>query len=1025
MAIGHKLSLRLFLEGVEVPCIGAAVSSAPNSPATASIQIIATNEIFNILPRTVVHLFFYDFVDATNPISQVKKGNQYKGGIISNTVRENPQVGRSSPRSAPPSQDESPSTLLSEEQKLYSQYKVLFMGEVQGIQFVKDPGNRSVILTCVDFSNYWDTTYQYNFNGSIIGGRREAAFIGANANLFTSPLGHGEGTISALLRSKSVNFPKLKGLLAGIVRVLESIGGCYYTENGFKGANPFCSIAELRLKLLQQISAVEADTSTANLFSEKTFAAWMNRSIGGLGKLVTFRGLIQVMERFIYHEVYPLPSPMFLPEQVQNKQVTTNINLIQDPSSALFAGRVTDVLNAAVKLQVALQPFLQELSSGFSSTSSGAEVLGAVSSLNGLYRLLADVRPPSKFPGLSAKVQVIGRLVSHVKNQLRYTGSSVNVATPSKVQNAYRDLVKIITLCEEILGKSVRRARVITSSKVARVNNQIFRPDIWYAPPPRCNVLFPELYNSLQWSRNFMREVSRLELQSTNAILGDNALFNARYYAPDVPDMRRGVKLSERAFGQLIMAHELYTGIIPMYEKMTELNLFGMQSKGNDAILQMKVGYGQRAVNHQYFKHRFSSRAMQATGRFNPWVVPGFPTLIVDRPLTQEQLYEAGAAKNVAELQEIVAPQLLGTCIQVNHNVSQQGGETSYVFAQARVHRETAEYLGVDNVYVSKAVGNATRYSVIFSRSEEVPKKGSVGPLGGTVAKDPEEVTAQFVGKTKLLYPRNVVSYRMEFPTSGSAPRAYKVVERITRRTKRNLQNVPIEDAIRPPWIWKGWHNAEIGETYESLIGTDSIVDVSGFDVADDPFEQAPSNEGTELVGDSEPGAVVYNPNDQEFKTLITLETDVPEAAQPVVARPRINRISTNDQQTVEASVDVLVKLYSTIRAQGLDVGNFIRMYTWRPIATMLDILGSPDLTYREDGAGHVVVATGTEGFHSRAFGDRAGLFGLVNPQVTKVLGLSEKKNHAALASLDVRPDRRQVIKTYVYELNNSRGLLG
>jgi hypothetical protein len=102
---------------------------------------------------------------------------------------------------------------------------MMFMGELQAISFQKDAGNRAIVLSCVDFSNYWDTTYQYNFKGSLFGGRRHAAFIGANANFFTSPLGHGTGTVSALLNGKSVNFPDLTGLLAGIIRMLEALAG--------------------------------------------------------------------------------------------------------------------------------------------------------------------------------------------------------------------------------------------------------------------------------------------------------------------------------------------------------------------------------------------------------------------------------------------------------------------------------------------------------------------------------------------------------------------------------------------------------------------------------------------------------------------------------------------------------------------------------------------------------------------------------------------------------------------------------
>ena len=57
MPIGHKLGLRLFLEGIEVPVISAQIQIVADAPAAASIQIIATNASLDFLPRTMVHLF--------------------------------------------------------------------------------------------------------------------------------------------------------------------------------------------------------------------------------------------------------------------------------------------------------------------------------------------------------------------------------------------------------------------------------------------------------------------------------------------------------------------------------------------------------------------------------------------------------------------------------------------------------------------------------------------------------------------------------------------------------------------------------------------------------------------------------------------------------------------------------------------------------------------------------------------------------------------------------------------------------
>ena len=71
---------------------------------------------------------------------------------------------------------------------------------------------------------------------------------------------------------------------------------------------------------------------------------------------------------------------------------------------------------------------------------------------------------------------------------------------------------------------------------------------------------------------------------------------------------------------------------------------------------------------------------------------------------------------------------------------------------------------------------------------------------------------------------------------------------------------------------------------------------------------------------------------------------------------------------------------------------------------------------------------TGTEGFHSRAFGDEANLAGLVNAKVHHILGLDVKKDHTTLMRLDTRQRKWQAVKDYVDELtgdNGSRGLLG
>src|SRR6185369_5336666 len=76
----------------------------------------------------------------------------------------------------------------------------------------------------------------------------------------------------------------------------------------------------------------------------------------------------------------------------------------------------------------------------------------------------------------------------------------------------------------------------------AQLFNQLFLPDAFFASPPRCNIIFPDQYTSLSYSRNFMREISRICLQGGLGIIANGAkgaeLFTSHYLAPDIKDVR-------------------------------------------------------------------------------------------------------------------------------------------------------------------------------------------------------------------------------------------------------------------------------------------------------------------------------------------------------------------------------------------------------------------------------------------------------------------------------------------------------
>lgn len=1069
MAQGHQLHLRLFLEGIEVPVISATVQMAANTPAAAVIQVIATDKVLDLFPRTVVHLFFYDYIaQSTSP--GVAGGDDYRDWFNSH-------------------------------------YRLLFMGELTQIQFQKSSGQRAVTLQCMDFSNYWDTTYQYNFNGSLFGGRRHAAFIGANSNFFNSPLGHGVGTIARLLNGRSANYPELRGLLAGVVRMLEAIGGSYYGRNTFRGCNDFSSIAELRVKVLQQITAAEKDDSTARLFARKAFNMWMNRASQGLGKLVTFRGLLKMLFGFIFHEVYPCPAAKYVDSGKRKEKRRYSVPLSKIKKYKGFMSKANSALNMVIIAQVNLEAWRKDKSvpdRNFVRNSTSTYVkswITADRSVNQLYAQgIAIGVPVAK--DLQNAQQDMKKIKSYSTNKggvLSANWSGNNGEQRGTLDRNYSAIKRLYARVEaslkSILGKKQGRTSTATVQTQPRVNNQIFRPDIYFSAPPRCNVLFPETYDQFGFSRNYLREVSRMELQTHNEILGNSALFNGRYYAPNVEDVRRGVKLSSRRFARLIMEHELYTGIIPMFENMSEANLFAMRS-GKVSKSGAKVGYAQRAVNFQYFKYRFDARTMEASGRFNPMFVPGFPSLIIDKymdltnlELSAQPLKKLGKYLEVTVdkdttrgelLRKLVSPQYLGVCSSLQHSVSQDGGRSNYQFMQARVHREGTEYLGVDKPDAWKVVSD-TRKSKVIAGMKTLPwAKGNRGPFGGTITKS-RDVSKKYKGKL-LSMPGERGKFKVgdEYPAwlfrglKGALTKyeqqnakveiaAFEVTEGGVRRERATV-DMPIEEAICPPWIWDGWRVPKISKTYEQLFDTTAITDVAGFSAGADKFyvgqdDQAAISSQKGITKGGKKKQPAATGTDQRSESLTQAGTN------------QVGVLNQEKERSVETSIDFLVRAYSFVKVNNLDVGDFLRAYSWRPIATMIQILGSADLkitkvettqtkavkkkylrkkarvsTYTDAKGvthtrerskaiyGHKWVkrkvtkitykAEGTEGFHSRAFGDVEDLFGLVSPTVTRVLKLSSNRRKVA-ARLDVRKRRREVVRSYVAELTHSKGLIG
>jgi len=1009
----QQLKLRLFLEGVEVPVISASVQAAPNSPAVCSIQIPPLPEGTRFLPRTLVHLYFLDFYEAQSPL--ISK----RGPSIGAKNQNNPTAYEQSLIAAKSNGLDSEADDVTNHR-----YKLLFGGEVVGWQWTKNAVNRSLVLQCQDWSNYWDYAYQWN-NTDLFGPGLKAMFSGGGTSLFTDFLEDEGQAIIKIIQQPSSQYPKLKGLLGGLIHLLEAVGGSYYYGKQFAGENLFFSLAELRLHITQMITAYEADPTASRLLNADGYDGLFGRTLGGLGQQVSIRQAINALTPIIFHETYPIPTPLYVPGTGGTVSGSVRKDIKGDPRFSGFAATSTAVVATLEDIKTSLSiPFTNSVAMVDAQRALIKRFQNVEVSIKGRINQIRDkqIQPLKGF--FSTALTVVAQAKAKA---LKWQPGS-NAKTVNSITALLDDAIAKL--------KRVGEFQIVVSSTAqgipARLNQQILRPDVWFSSPPRCNVLFPEHYNQLNYSRMFLAEPTRFLLKTNDEFFGEDELFDQFYFAPKSFTVVQDKRQLQAMLGNDILDHELFTGILPIFEKMGELNIFGARSGTLRTGKMPKIGLAQRTTNFLYFKHRFAARQMQVTARFNPYVVPGFPGLIIDKYIDAQSLIDRQNLINKfgkvnPDINQLLGTHFLGNFTEVSHTVDQQQGTTQINVSYARQPDESVEFLGAitpDQTILKRFDQDAFRSTDIAALNN--PKVLSIGPNYGQIVKV-TEVTDKYkadssgqgqllplfegprregTGEAKIKVPIGVV-----LPASGYSADVVKLVgnrdtivtfrafrlEETVPRYRKEVVDLPAEEYIRPGWYGDCWHPSVIGKVYEQFFQIGSITD----------FQQ---------VGD--PGGASTGTPLQEAEDVLAEAANGVSFDDPRTVAPALLTLDNNS--SIQAAVGFIVQTYSYVRIANLDVDEFIRAYGWRPIASMVDMFGSSDLQLSADG--HSVIQ-GIEGFHSRAFGPYADLFGLVTPDLDSIIGI--KRGSTAAQKADVRKRRQDAVKEYMASLQFARAILG
>lgn len=1041
-AHAQTLRLRLFLEGIEVPVIAAQVQCSPNSPSVATIQIAPLVEATRLHPRTTVHLFFYDLYAPPVAIQGDRRQSETSTSPTA-AEREQSRTSRGS------SGDDA--NVSESKDRNNTRWRLLFGGEIVGFSWTKNAMDRSIILQCEDWSNYWDYAMQAN-NTDIFGPGLKAIFSGASTNLFTDFLSdEGEILTQIVTSGKCNTFPKLKGLAAGVIRLMEAVGGSYYVFPGgnsktppkrYAGQNIFFSYNELRLHLTQLVGTPGNDPTSERIMRYQGYSGMFTRALGAQGGQVSIRQAMNAISQIIFYEMHPQSCPKYKAGSYGEVNGTKRVKLSAHPEFSRFAAEAGAAAAALEALALQLDRFLAE--PDYPEPSGSKPVGPAPDSFQARLRRVADNQV--------REIADLRRSLMRSRAQMR----NVPEPTPSAVSTASQTLGQALTAAQALRGTSFSSSaqksaggKITTlkqkldqaRQKLLEVENydafigtgadrapaqlyqQTFRPDVWFAAPPRCNVFFPELYESISYQRTFLKEPTRFLLKTNDEFFGEDELFDNFYFAPTAGTIQGERANFTKMLRSQLLEHERFTGILPVFEKMGEFNVFASREEHRVGV--KKIGLAQRTANFLYFRHRFNARRMSLSGKFNPYVAVGCPGLIIDKYVDRETIArhnELRKERNVSELEagEILGTNFMGNFAQVVHQISQQGptGKTDIQMTFARQPDERIDYLGAipEDARVRQRVegGDAVRSTDIAAVT--APQVFSLGPSGGRITQV-TDITSSSTGK-KLPYfysgfrrrsnfrpPQVPVGERVRAGDLGSNDlatilggpdvqvsfNAYKITEEIPRY-RREEALLPAEEYIRPGWYGDVWTNSKIGEVWNELFGTGAITDATTI-----------NDMGRSSVGLRQP---------------TTSRDDATSGDDARADAPGVADLEAG--ASIQQSVEFLLLTYSYIKQAGLDVDEFIGAYTWRPIATLVDMFGTSDLAY--DASGENIVQ-GFEGFHSRAIGPYNNLFGLVTAEIETVLNI--KRGSTAAQKVDIRKERREMVEKYVTSLLFGNALLG
>lgn len=234
----------------------------------------------------------------------------------------------------------------------------------------------------------------------------------------------------------------------------------------------------------------------------------------------------------------------------------------------------------------------------------------------------------------------------------------------------------------------------VQTAQDAIVGSILFKPHVYTVSPPTCNVLFPNMYEGLQYTENFLADTTRLAMKPQLPLVGAGATMGLLLQRPTelevftalVRDPKRSAAGARTPDGKYADGaaqvpnftdydwstnEERIRGIVYNFMNLAPApSTLTLSDPGKRTPTGAREGgvpkYLQNVASYEWYKSKFASRTTEISGPYNMRPIVGLPILVLDDSPANMTL--------VANLEGVV------------HNVQAQGNATtSYVVSCARL----------------------------------------------------------------------------------------------------------------------------------------------------------------------------------------------------------------------------------------------------------------------------------------------------------------------------------------------------